>query len=71
MFSFAGAKGNTILKSMNRCIKRIVPNDVNIRITYSGHTLNTWFQIKYKTAEIHKHDLVYCVKCPDHGIKIA
>ena len=56
--SFAGAKGNTILESMSRCIKRIVPNDVNIRMTYTGDTLNTSFQIKYKTAQIHKHDLV-------------
>ena len=29
MLPFAGAKGNTVLKSRNRCIKRIVPNDFN------------------------------------------
>ena len=56
--SFAGAKGNTILQSMNRCIKRIVPNDVNIRMTYIGDKLNTRFQIENKTAQINKHDLV-------------
>ena len=67
MLPFAGAKGNTMLKSMNRCIKRIVPNDVNTRITYTGHKLNTRFQIKDKTAQIHKHDLVYCVKSPDQS----
>lgn len=31
MLPFAGAKCNTTFKSMNRCIKRIVPNDVNHR----------------------------------------
>ena len=31
---FAGAKCNNMLKSVNRCLKRIVPNDVNTRITY-------------------------------------
>ena len=67
MLPFAGTKGNTILKSMNRCIKRIVPDDVNTRITQTGHTLNTRFQIKYKTAQIHKLDLVYYVKCPDQS----
>ena len=67
MLSFAGAKGNTMLKSINRCIKHIVPNDVNTRITYTGHKLNTRFQIKDKTAQIHKHDLVYCVKSPDQS----
>ena len=67
MLLFAGAKGNTMIKSMNRCIKRIVPNDVNTRITYTGHKLNTRFQIKNKTPQIHKHDLVYYVKCPDQS----
>ena len=33
---FAGANGNTMLKSRNRCIKRIVPNDVNT----GSHTLD-------------------------------
>ena len=50
MLLFPAAKGNTMLKSMNRCIKRIVPNDVNTQITYTGHKLNTRFQIKDKTA---------------------
>ena len=52
---------------MNRCIKRIVPNDINTRITYNGHKLNNRFQIKDKTAQIHKCDLVYYIKCPDQS----
>ena len=36
MLRFAGANGNTMLKSRNRCIKRIVPNDVNT----GSHTLD-------------------------------
>ena len=52
---------------MNRCIKRIVPNDINTRITYNGHKLNNRFQIKDKTAQIHKYDLVYYIKCPDQS----
>ena len=50
---------------MNRCIKRIAPNDVNTWIRHTGHKLNTRFQIKDKTAQSHKHNLVYYVKCPD------
>ena len=67
MLLFAGAKGNTMLKSMIRCIKRIAPKYVNTRITYTGHKLNTRFQIKDKTTQIHKHDPVYYVKCPDQS----
>ena len=58
MLPFAGAKGNTMLKSMNRCIQRIVLDDANTRVTYTGHKLNIRFQIKDKTAQIHEHDLV-------------
>ena len=65
MLLFAGAKGNTMLRSMNRCVKRIVPNDVNTRMTYTGHKQSTRFQIKGKTAQIHKYNSVYYVKCPD------
>ena len=67
MLPFAGGKGNTMLKSMIRCIKRIAPRYVNTRIIYTGHKLNTRFQIKDKTTQIHKHDLVYYVKCPDQS----
>ena len=67
MLPFAEAKDNTLLKSMNRCIKRTVPNDVNTRITSTGFKLNTRFQIKDKTAQIYKHDLIYYVKCPDQS----
>ena len=67
MLPFAGAKGNTMLKSMNRCIQRIVPNDANARVTFTGYKLNTRLLIKDKTAQIHNHYLVYYVKCPDQS----
>ena len=38
---FVGAKSNT-----KRCTKRIVPNNFNTRITYTGHKLNARFQTK-------------------------
>ena len=50
MLPFVGGEDKNMLKSMNRCIKRIESNDVNTQITYTGHRLNTRFQIKYKTA---------------------
>ena len=64
LLPFSGGKGNAMLKSINRCIKRIVLNDLNTRITYTGHKLNTRFQIEDKIAQIHKHNLVNYVKCP-------
>ena len=54
IISFAGAKSNIMLKSMNWCIKGIVPKDINKQITCTGHKLNTKFQIKNKDAQIHE-----------------
>ena len=56
-----------MLKSMNRCIKSIAPNNVNARITCTGHKINTRSQINNKTAQIHKHDVVYHVKCTNNS----
>ena len=39
MLPFPGAKGSTMLISMDRCIKHLVPNHVNTWITYTGHRL--------------------------------
>ena len=67
MLSSPEAESNTLVKSTDRYIKRILPNDVNTQITYTGHRLKTIFQVKAKAAQIHKHDLVYCVKLPDQS----
>ena len=48
MLQFNGAKCIAMLKSMNRCIERIVPNDFDTRITYNGHKLNIRFKKKIK-----------------------
>ena len=65
MLPYAGTKGNTIIKSMNSCLKRNLPNNVNTRVTYTGQKLNTKFQIKDKTDPKHVHDLIYYAKCPE------
>ena len=62
MLPFVASEGNTMLKSMNRCIKSI-----DARITCAGHKLNTRFQINNKTAQIHKYDLVYYAKCTSNS----
>ena len=54
-------------KSINRCIRSFVSNDVNAQITYTRQKLNIRFQAKAKTAQIHKHGLLYYVKSPDHS----
>ena len=50
---------------MNNSLKRILPDNVKTRVTYTGQKLGTKFQNKDKTKDQHKHDLVYYSKCPE------
>ena len=51
MLQFNGAKCIAMLKSLNRCIERIVPIDFDTRITYNGHKLNIRFKKKIKLTK--------------------
>ena len=44
LFPFAGSKGTTIVKNLNKTLKSVLPNDVKIRITYTGQKLSSIFQ---------------------------
>ena len=43
---YAGPKGTNIIQSMNNNIKRILPNNLRTRITYTGRKFGSKFQIK-------------------------
>ena len=62
---YAGPKGNTVAKTMNNSLKRILANNVKTRVTYAGPKLSTKLHIKDKTKDQHKHDLAYYSKCPE------
>ena len=61
---YTGPKGNTITKTMNNSLKRILPDNVITRVTYTGQKLGKKFQNKDKTDQ-HKHDLICYCKCPE------
>ena len=50
---------------MNNSLKRILPDNVKTRVTYTGQKLSTKLQIKGKTKDQHQHDFVYYSKCPE------
>ena len=62
---YAGPKGNSIIKTMNNSLKRILPDNVKTRVRYTGQKLSTKLQIKDKIKDQHKQDLVYYCKCPE------
>ena len=61
----ARPKGSTIIKIMNNSEKRILPDNVRRKATYTGQKLGTKIQIKDKTDGRHTHGLVYESKCPE------
>ena len=65
LLPFAGPKGTTIVKNLNKTLKDVLPSNVKTRVTYAGQKLNSRFQIKDKVNEKHKHDLIYYAKCPE------
>ena len=60
---YGGSKGEYLIKSMKRELKRLLPTNVDPRIAYTGTKLGFCFHIKDKTKFEHQHDLVYEVGC--------
>ena len=51
LLPFAGPKGTTIAKNLNKTLKNELPSNVKTRISYTGQKLNSRFQIKDKINE--------------------
>ena len=49
---------------MKRKLKKILPNNVKPKITYTRRKLGSLFQIKDQTIFEQKHDVIYHGKCP-------
>ena len=65
ILSYRGPKRNTITKTMNNGLKRILPDNVKTRLTKKGRKRGTKSQIKDETIDQHKHGLVYYSKCTE------
>ena len=61
---YQGKKGDHILKSFKKGMRKILPNNLKPRIAFTGRKVGTSFQIKDKTEMKHNHDIVYYIKCP-------
>ena len=60
-----GPIANAIMKTINNSLKRFLHNNVKTRVIYTSQKLGTKFQVKNKTKDQHKHDLIYYSKCPE------
>ena len=61
---YQGEKGDYLIKSVKRNLKKILPNNVKPQITYTGRKLGSLFETKDQTIFEHKHDVICHGKCP-------
>ena len=61
---YQGEKGEYLMKSIKRNLKKILPNNLKPQITYTRRKLGSFFQTKDQTIFEHKHDVIYHGKCP-------
>ena len=56
---YAGSKSNTIIKTINNSLKRILLDNVKTRVTYAGQKLGTKFQNKDKNKKINTNTILF------------
>ena len=57
-------QGEHTLKHTKHKINKVLPEDKNMQLVYTGTMLGTKFNVKDKTKKEHHHDLTYSVKYP-------
>ena len=62
---YQGIKGDHILRSFKRGMRKMLPNDLKPRIAFTSRKVVISFQIKDKTEMKHNHDIVYYNECPE------
>ena len=62
---YKGEKGEKLIKSLNKHVKKVLPEHHLSQHVYSGKKLESFFNIKDQTKLEHNNDLTYLVKCPE------
>lgn len=61
---YKGDKGEKLMKSLNKHIKQVLPENHQSRFAYKSKKLGAFFNIKDQTKLEHYNDLNYLVDCP-------
>ena len=65
MIPYQGGKGEQAIKTIRKTIKRLLPSNIKVQVSFTGNKLNSCFNIKDKTKLEHRHDVIYLRKCPE------
>ena len=62
---YKGKKSELSLRNVKRHITKLLAEQEEVALVFTGTKLGTKFNIKDKTSKEHQHDLAYSVVCPD------
>ena len=65
MIPYQGGKGEQAIKTIRKTIKRLLPSNIKVQVSFTGNKFNSCFNIKDKTKFEHRHDVIYLWKCPE------
>ena len=65
MIPYQGGKGEQVIKSVRKTIKRLLPSNIKVQVSFTGNKLSSCFNIKEKTKFEHRHDIIYLGTCPE------
>ena len=65
LLPYQGDKGCDVIKSMNKCVNKLLPNNTKIEVAFKSTKLSSCFNVKDKIDFEHNHDLIYHAKCPE------
>ena len=61
-------KGDHILKSFKKGMRKMLPNNVKPQIAFTGRKVGTFFQIKDKTEMKHNHNIYITVNAQRNNV---
>ena len=59
MIPYQGGKGEQVIKSVRKTIKRLLPSNIKVQVSFTGNKLSSCFSIKDKTKFEHRYGVIY------------
>ena len=64
MIPYQGVKGKQVVKSVSKTIKRLLPSNIKVQVSFTDSKLSPCFNVKDKTKFERRHDVIYLGTCP-------
>ena len=65
MIPYQGGKGEQVIKSVRKTIKRLLPSNIKVQVSFTGNKFSSCFNITDKTKFEYRHDAIYLGICPE------